>query len=379
MAYADDANYASYDDNANGVAHVYYGYGFSIPEGAVIQGIQVRLDWWLDSTSATSSIRVDLSWDGGTSWTTYQSASTEGTTDGNPTDTVGGADEHVGTDMEPIRVLRRQLPCALSNCQTNSTSRDFRIDWVPVQVTYDQLPITPTNQTPADGAFTALGNPQFVWSTFSDPDPGDTQSNFQVQVRTQAGTYGGAGSQDSGSVASATNTYTPSTWNLGSNTYCWHVRVQDNSGASNAWSSYSTDTCFTVDRTAPTSAATSPDYDNGGSIAVDWTASDNAGGSGVSSVVLWYRLDAGAWTDSGMSQSGSSGTFTFNPPGGTNGTYYFQTIATDVVGNVETGPAGNGDDSTVYDTTPPTSQATPPARSRPTLRPLRSPGQPTAR
>jgi hypothetical protein len=127
--------------------------------------------------------------------------------------------------------------------QTNSTSRDFRIDWVPVQVTYDQLPITPTNQTPADGVFTTAGNPQFVWSTFSDPDAGDTQSHLQVQVRTQADTYGGADSQDSGPVASANNTYTPSTWNLASNTYCWHVRVQDNS---NGWSSYSTDTCFTA-------------------------------------------------------------------------------------------------------------------------------------
>jgi hypothetical protein len=359
-AYADDSNYAFRNNNANGIAHVYRNYGFSIPDGAVIQGIQVRLDWWLDNTLGTNAIRVYLSWDGGTSWTAYQLATTERTDDGNPTDIVGGTADTWGRTWSASEFSDANFHVRLE-LVTDDTGRDFRIDWVPVQVTYNQSPNAPTNQTPTSGAFTAAGNPQFIWSAFSDPNTGDTQASFQVQLRTQGGSYGDLDSQDSGSVASVTNTYTPSIWDLGSGAYCWHVRVQDGSGATNAWSAYSTDTCFTVDRTAPTSAATSPDYDNNSPIAVDWTASDNAGGSNVSSVALWYRLDAGDWTDSGVSQAGSAGTFSFDPPGGTNGTYYFQTIATDAVGNVETGPAGDGDDSTVYDTTPPTSQAAPPA------------------
>ena len=339
--------------------HRFYNYGFSIPADAVIQGIEVRADWWLDSVDGTNSLAVDLSWDSGTNWTDLQTDTTESITE--RTMIFGGAGNTWGRTWSPSDFTNANFRARVNITTDQADTRDFRLDWIAVQVTYNQPPAAPTNQTPASGAFTALGDPQFIWSPFSDPNPSDTQTHFQVQLRTQGGNYGDPDSQDSGSVASATRTYTPSSWNLGSGTYCWHVRVQDNSGASNAWSSYSTDTCFTVDRTAPTSAATSPDYDNGGSIAVDWTASDNAGGSGVSSVVLWYRLDAGDWTDSGMSQSGSAGTFDFNPPGGTNGTYYFQTIATDVVGNVEADPAGNGHDSTVYDTTPPTSQATPPA------------------
>jgi hypothetical protein len=228
-----------------------------------------------------------------------------------------------------------------------------------VRVTYNRTPDLPDNQTPADDGFAAAFNPTFVW-TFSDPDRDDAQNAFQVQLRTPAGTYGDLGSWDSGIVTSAANTYTPSTWNLALGGYCWHVRVQDNSGAVNSWTAYSSETCFTVERTAPVSTATSPGYDAGGTIPVSWAASDEAGGSGVATVVLWFKFNAGAWTDSGMSQSGSTGTFSFAPPGDAEGTYYFQTIATDVAGNVEAGPAGNGDDSTIYDTTAPISLAAPP-------------------
>ena len=37
-----------------------------------------------------------------------------------------------------------------------------------------------------------------------------------------------------------------------------------------------------------------------------------------------------------------------------DGTYYFATRSTDNAGNREAEPSGNGDDSTVYDTIPPT-------------------------
>jgi hypothetical protein len=363
-AYADGGGYAESTDTCGPGSpcterHRFYDYGLSIPADAVIQGIEVRADWWLNGTQGTNSLAVDLSWDGGSSWTGLQTDTIEATIE--RTVILGGAGETWGRTWSPSDFTNANFRVRVNIAPSVANVRDFRLDWIAVQVTYNQSPNAPTNQTPTSDAFTASDNPQFTWSAFSDPNTGDTQTSLQVQLRTQAGTYGGAGSRDSGTVASAASTYTPGAWNLANGTYCWHVHVQDNSGASNAWSAYSIDTCFTVDRTAPASAATSPAYDNGGSIAVDWTASDNAGGSGVANVVLWYRLDAGTWTDSGLSQAGDSGTFAFSPPGGTNGTYDFQTIAADVAGNVEAGPAGSGDASTVYDTTPPTSQATPPA------------------
>jgi len=121
------------------------------------------------------------------------------------------------------------------------------------------------------------------------------------------------------------------------------------------WSPVREDT-ITLDTQPPSSSASSPNYDNGGSIPVDWSASD--GLSGVANTSLWYkRGTGGSWTDSGLTQSGTSGAFNFSPPGGTNGTYYFATRATDNATNAESAPSGGGDDSTVYDTVSPTASA----------------------
>ena len=49
--------------------HHYYNYNFNIPATAVIQGIQVRLDARADGTGGSPKICVQLSWDGGSTWT----------------------------------------------------------------------------------------------------------------------------------------------------------------------------------------------------------------------------------------------------------------------------------------------------------------------
>jgi len=64
-AYADSGDYAT---ATNGQVHQYYGYNFTIPDGATINGIEVRLDAWRE-TFTDASIAVELSWDGGGNWT----------------------------------------------------------------------------------------------------------------------------------------------------------------------------------------------------------------------------------------------------------------------------------------------------------------------
>jgi hypothetical protein len=134
-AYSDDDAVASNVDGA-GDSHLYYTYGFELPEGATIEGIEVRLDWYLDSTQGNSKLEVQLSWDGGTSWTdaqTTKNGSTSETTDilGGPTDTWGRSwtvDELSDANFR-LRVT----------CTSNKPERDFYLDWVPVNV-YDDPP-----------------------------------------------------------------------------------------------------------------------------------------------------------------------------------------------------------------------------------------------
>lgn len=111
------------------------------------------------------------------------------------------------------------------------------------------------------------------------------------------------------------------------------------------------------DLTPPESEASSPDYSTETAFSVDFSASDNA--CGVAHTALWYKHDTGAWTDSGLTETGDAGTFQFTPPDG-EGIYCFQSIAVDNVGNVESGPSGDGDDSTIVDSTEPESNCTSP-------------------
>ena len=127
----------------------------------------------------------------------------------------------------------------------------------------------------------------------------------------------------------------------------WYYRVRaTNAGGASPWSNTES---VVADGTPPASTATAPTYANAQSIPIDWTASDpDPFSSGLYQVCLWYKVDTtGDWTVAPGCQPGSSGTFDFDPPDGTNGIYYFQTIAEDNAGNVEPGPSDNGDDSTI--------------------------------
>jgi VCBS repeat-containing protein len=245
--------------------------------------------------------------------------------------------------------------------RTSGTSPSTSHDLASVQIIYNTQPNTPTNAAPPDGATVTTRNPTFTWSDFSDPDAGDAQNQFHIQLRQNPGSYTPTPFREFTSGTSSANSYTPTTWDLPDGNYCWHVQVRDNSGASNALSDYSTETCFTVDATPPTSSASSPAYAN---APFPVTASASDSGSAVANVRLYYRGPTGNWAQYGSAIS-SPGPYQWDfTPGLGDGTYYFQSVACDTVNNCETTPSGNtgvGDDSTVYDTTPPTSQATSPA------------------
>ena len=133
--------------------------------------------------------------------------------------------------------------------------------------------------------------------------------------------------------------------------------------------STSTDNEVTYDNTDPESEASSPAFSNASAttIPVDYTASDNVGGTGLKKVELWAKKDAGAWELADTDTSPDiDGEFHYAPSG--DGTYRFYTIAVDNAGNREAIPTESddvtirADDSTLRDTVAPDpSLSAPPA------------------
>ena len=130
-AFADDAAFAS-NMNGSGDRHRYYDYGFSIPLGCAVSGIEVRLDWWLDDVNGNNSLEVELSWDGGTSWTAAKIDAQETTTE--HTVILGGSVDDWGRTWSPADFNDANFRVRVTS-QGNG-QRDWFLEWVSVKVTY---------------------------------------------------------------------------------------------------------------------------------------------------------------------------------------------------------------------------------------------------
>lgn len=163
-AYSDNSSYAvdsnsgsDTSTNCTGVGkdrHRYYNYGFSLPaSGATIDGIEVRLDAKVDSTTGSPKLCVELSWDGGTSWTTAQSTST--LTTGEVTYALGGAADTWGRTWSTANFSNTNFRLRVSNVASD-TARDFSLDWAAVNVHYSGGTSGTNDQTPFGYGATSL-------------------------------------------------------------------------------------------------------------------------------------------------------------------------------------------------------------------------------
>jgi len=142
-AMADDALNAV--DNNSGTAsstsctstardkHQFFNYGITLPSGAAVKGIEVRLDSRVDDTAGSPRMCVELSWDGGISWTAPLATSTLSTS--MRSRTLGGAANTWGRAWTPAELSNGNFRVRITNA-ANSTSRDFTLDWVAVRVSY---------------------------------------------------------------------------------------------------------------------------------------------------------------------------------------------------------------------------------------------------
>jgi hypothetical protein len=110
--------------------HRFYNFGIVLAPGAAITGIEVRLDAFRGSSGA-GNMCVQLSWDGGASWTAAKTIPLLTTSEqsyliGSPTDTWGRAWTAANLSNANFRVR-------VINVGSNGTS--FNLDWVAVKVT----------------------------------------------------------------------------------------------------------------------------------------------------------------------------------------------------------------------------------------------------
>ena len=113
--------------------HTFYNYNISIPSGATITGIEARADGRVDSTSGAPRFCIQLSWNGGVSWTAAKTTSTLTTSEA--TYLLGGSADTWGRSWAIGDFTNGNFRVRITDV-ASSSARDFSLDWLAVQVTY---------------------------------------------------------------------------------------------------------------------------------------------------------------------------------------------------------------------------------------------------
>jgi hypothetical protein len=114
--------------------HRFWGFDLGLPGSVTsIDGIRVLADVGMSNNGGTSSVCVQLSWDGGTTWTSIQSQSMTTTsvttyTFGSTSDTWGRA-WTIG-ELSPANLRVRVIDA------TSQNNKQYRLDYLAVDVTY---------------------------------------------------------------------------------------------------------------------------------------------------------------------------------------------------------------------------------------------------
>jgi hypothetical protein len=113
--------------------HTFSNYNFSLTPTAVITGIQVRLDARADSANSAPKLCVEISWNGGTTWTAVKNTTSLTTTE--TTYTLGGTADTWGRAWTVNDFTNANFRIRITDVASNA-NRDFSLDYVAVNVTY---------------------------------------------------------------------------------------------------------------------------------------------------------------------------------------------------------------------------------------------------
>lgn len=142
-AFVDDGQFAmSLDTGANTRStctpgqedfHRFYNFGFALPSGATITGVELLLDAAVDATAGSPRFCASFSWNGGSSWSEHQTANLTQTAEN--TYLLGGPNATWGWNWTPAQFNDGSFMLRLV-MDASTTDRDFSLDWVAVQVHY---------------------------------------------------------------------------------------------------------------------------------------------------------------------------------------------------------------------------------------------------
>jgi hypothetical protein len=120
--------------NAANDRHRFQGFGFGLP-GAVtsVSGIEIRIDEALNNNGGTSNLCVELSWDGGTSWTAAKTVNLPGTAE--TSYFLGGIADTWGHAWTASQLSAANFRVRVTDA-TGQNNKDFRMDYLAARVVY---------------------------------------------------------------------------------------------------------------------------------------------------------------------------------------------------------------------------------------------------
>ncbi len=230
--YADGSGYA--EANAQNKILDYYDYDFSIPVGSIINSVMLRADHY--AADGNDYITVQVSWDGGSSWSTETSltaSSTERTDWTNVTDETAWTVDKLNNTNFRVRI---------KTYNSGKPGSYWRVDWAPVEVIYT-LGVSDRSVTlnqlvnyanlsyyPISFNYTPVSSGTFVNCSLWDNSSG----GFQPQVYNQS------------AVVNGTDNFINKTYTSDGN-YIWNVYCCDGSGCDFYFENWT----FTIDTTEP--------------------------------------------------------------------------------------------------------------------------------
>ena len=241
---------ATVNDNQTTDALVCLQYGFSIPAGATVLGIIVRVERSATAGGSPKRDAIMRILKGGVAEPADRSTATNYTT-GDVVEDHGGATDLWGTTWTDADINDANFGAAFAAQKAGGAggAATVSVDHMEIEVHYTQPPPAPTLVSPADGAIELTSTPNFTWNAVVDPD-GDT-----VTYDLQADDSGcGFPSPELDQSAIAATSFTPGTA-MPNATYCWRVRAVDQHGAAGPWSASRS---VTISASGPLSQTASP-------------------------------------------------------------------------------------------------------------------------